>query len=215
MGFLNDWINVLGSGQLSDICIPRNLKLLTINPSMKTGLKICGLGFNYIESTVVVLAAFLYSELSLPANRPAMVMSLLNWKVELELLPALQSWLYRTGGWALNALLCNWLLRRKCLCQLVLTVLVLDGELIAGNRKTRTGLISWMQMLCPFQGPKGTFQMKQLLTYTSPNREYCVWCSHYGDLYIGETWHRLGCLFAEHLHPVHRGLCWVHCCLLR
>eukprot|EP00061_Rhincodon_typus_P004712 g23256.t1 len=63
----------------------------------------------------------------------------------------------------------------------------------------------WRCYTCPYTspltsipGPKKIFHIKQMFTCTSGNVVYCIRCSRYGLLYIGETKRRLGDCFVEH-----------------
>ncbi|XP_059828265.1 mucin-2 isoform X2 [Hypanus sabinus] len=56
--------------------------------------------------------------------------------------------------------------------------------------------------LTTIQGPKQSFQVRQHFTCESVGVIYCIQCSQCGLLYIGETQHRLGDRFVEHLRSV-------------
>eukprot|EP00061_Rhincodon_typus_P005800 g25753.t1 len=57
--------------------------------------------------------------------------------------------------------------------------------------------------LTSIQGIKQNIHIRQRFTCTSSNLIYCICCSRCGLLYIGETKHRLGDRFVEHLHSAH------------
>eukprot|EP00061_Rhincodon_typus_P001236 g14131.t1 len=58
-------------------------------------------------------------------------------------------------------------------------------------------------LLTSIQGTKQSFHIRQGYTCTSINVVYCIACSRYGFLYIGETKRRLGDCVEEHLRSVH------------
>ena len=64
---------------------------------------------------------------------------------------------------------------------------------------------------CPFirkvekiSGPKRSFKITDHFTCTSPSVIYCITCTYWKKLYVGETGRRPGDRFREHLRDVER-----------
>eukprot|EP00061_Rhincodon_typus_P007548 g29354.t1 len=76
-----------------------------------------------------------------------------------------------------------------------------DSTFPCNRRKCYTCL--YTLPLTSIQGTKQTVHIRQRFICTSINVVYCICCSRFGLLYIGETKWRLGDRFVEHLHSVH------------